>query len=44
MPTIGVPKNSATMAPINARVVLILSPLKMKGSAAGSRSLRNAMP
>ena len=34
MPTIGVPKNSATMAPISARVELIFSALKMKGSAA----------
>ena len=39
MPTMGVPKNSATMAPIMARVELILSALKMKGMAAGSRSL-----
>ena len=39
MPTIGVPKNSATMAPIMARVELIFSALKMNGSAAGRRSL-----
>ncbi len=30
MPTMGVPKNSATMAPIMARVELILRALKMK--------------
>src|SRR3546814_1692868 len=39
MPTIGVPKNSATMAPISARVELIFSALKMNGAAAGSLSL-----
>ena len=39
MPTTGVPKNSATMAPINASVELILSALKMKGAAAGNLSL-----
>ena len=39
MPTIGVPKNSATMAPINASVELILSALKIKGKAFGSRTL-----
>ena len=39
MPTIGVPKNSATIAPINARVELIFNALKMKGARAGSRSL-----
>ena len=44
MPTIGVPKNSATMAPISASVELILSALKMKGSAAGSRSLQQRLP
>ena len=38
MPTIGVPKNSATIAPIMASVVLILSALKMKGMATGRRS------
>lgn len=38
IPTMGVPKNSATMAPISARVELIFSALKMKGAAAGSRS------
>ena len=41
MPTIGVPKNSATMAPISASVELIFSALKMKGAAAGSRSLNS---
>src|SRR3546814_1288268 len=41
MPTIGVPKNSATMAPISARVELILRALKIKGSALGSRTLRS---
>ena len=39
MPTTGVPKNSATMAPISARVELIFNALKMKGAAAGSLSL-----
>jgi len=39
MPKVGLPKNSATMAPIKARVDAIFSPLKTKGSAAGSRSL-----
>ena len=39
MPTVGVPKNSATMAPIRARVELILSALKTNGMAAGRRSL-----
>ena len=34
MPTIGVPKNSATIAPISAKVELIFRPLKMKGKAA----------
>jgi hypothetical protein len=38
IPTIGVPKNSATIAPISASVELIFKPLKMNGSAAGSRS------
>ena len=38
MPMMGVPKNSATMAPIMARVELILRALKMKGMAAGSLS------
>ncbi len=41
MPTIGVPKNSATIAPIMASVELILSALKMNGIAAGSRRLRS---
>src|SRR3546814_20338057 len=39
MPTIGVPKNSATMAPISARVELILRELKIEGSALRSRTL-----
>jgi hypothetical protein len=38
---VGEPKNSATMAPISASVVQIFSPLKMKGIAAGRRSLRS---
>ncbi len=42
MPTIGVPKNSATIAPISASVELIFSALKTKGKAAGSRSLTAA--
>ena len=37
MPLIGVPKNSATMAPIKANVALILSAPNMNGSAAGRR-------
>src|SRR4029078_4940340 len=37
-PTTGVPKNSATMAPISASVELIFSALKMNGIAAGSLS------
>ena len=37
MPTVGEPKNSATIAPIKAKVVQIFKPLKMKGAAAGSR-------
>ncbi len=41
MPTVGVPKNSATMAPIRARVEQIFSPLKTKGIAAGRRSFRS---
>ena len=40
MPTVGVPKNSATMAPIRAKVELILSALNTNGSAAGRRSLQ----
>ena len=38
---LGVPKNSATIAPIKARVELILRALKMKGAAAGRRSLNS---
>ena len=41
MPTIGVPKNSATIAPIRASVELIFSALKTKGMAAGSRSFNS---
>ncbi len=41
MPTTGVPKNSATMAPISASVELIFSALKMNGPAAGSLSLKS---
>jgi hypothetical protein len=41
MPTTGVPKNSATIAPIRARVELILRALKMNGAAAGRRSLKS---
>ena len=41
IPTIGVPKNSATMAPIKARVELILSALKINGIAAGSFSFNS---
>ena len=36
IPLIGDPKNSATIAPINARVEQILSPLKIKGIAAAN--------
>ena len=36
-PWVGEPKNSATMAPIRARVALTLRALKMKGSATGRR-------
>ena len=39
MPSVGVPKNSATMAPISASVELILSALKMNGMAAGRLQL-----
>jgi len=38
IPTIGVPKNSATIAPISASVLLIFKALKTKGAAVGSRS------
>ena len=44
MPTVGVPKNSATIAPIIASVVLILSALKTNGKAAGSRSFSSVCP
>ena len=36
-PAVGEPKNSATMAPIRARVALTFRALKMKGSATGRR-------
>ena len=39
IPLVGVPKNSATMAPIKARVELIFRALKMNGMAAGRLSL-----
>src|SRR3712207_7198650 len=41
IPTMGVPKNSATMAPIRASVLLILSELKTNGKAAGRRSIKS---
>ena len=44
MPTIGVPKNSATMAPISARVELIFSALKMKGSGGRQPQLEQRLP
>jgi hypothetical protein len=44
MPTVGVPKNSATIAPISASVELIFKALKIKGKAAGSRSFSSAWP
>src|ERR1700735_3363185 len=37
IPTVGVPKNSATIAPIIAKVALILSALKTNGKAARRR-------
>jgi hypothetical protein len=37
MPLIGVPKNSATTAPIRARVELSFKALKIMGMAAGKR-------
>ena len=40
-PTVGEPKNSATMAPMSANVALTLSAPKMKGRAAGKRSARS---
>ena len=39
MPTIGVPKNSATMAPISASVAFSFSALNTNGRAEGRRSL-----
>ena len=44
MPRVGLPKYSATMAPIRASVVEIFNPLKTKGMAAGSRSLTSVCP
>ena len=44
MPTVGVPKNSATIAPIIASVVLIFSALKINGKATGKRSFSNVWP
>jgi len=44
MPTIGVPKNSATIAPIKASVALIFSALKMKGIAAGNFKASSVWP
>jgi hypothetical protein len=41
IPLIGDPKNSATIAPINARVEQILSPLKIKGIAAANLNFIN---
>ena len=41
IPTMGVPKNSATIAPISASVELIFMALKIKGSAFGRRSNRS---
>ena len=41
MPTVGEPKNSATMAPIKAKVVQIFKPLNRKGAAAGNCSFRS---
>ena len=40
IPTIGVPKNSATIATIRASVELIFRALKINGIAAGKRSLK----
>ena len=36
MPTVGLPKNSATMAPIKAKVDAIFKPLNTNGMAAAS--------
>ena len=38
MPRVGLPKNSATIAPIRASVVVIFNPLNRNGIAAGRRS------
>jgi hypothetical protein len=42
IPVVGDPKNSATIAPISASGALTLSAVKMKGSAAGRRSIHSA--
>ena len=44
IPRVGEPKNSATIAPIRARVVAIFNPLKIKGRAAGRRSFTSVSP
>ena len=44
MPTTGVPKNSATIAPISASVELIFSALKMKGSGRRQPELEQRLP
>jgi hypothetical protein len=44
MPSVGEPKNSATIAPIKARVVQIFKPLNRNGAAAGSRSIISDSP
>jgi hypothetical protein len=43
-PTVGEPKNSATMAPISASVALTLSAPKMNGMAAGRRRTSSVRP
>ena len=42
IPTMGVPKNSATIAPIIAKVELIFNALRIKGIAFGSRKLKSS--
>ena len=42
VPTMGVPKNSATIAPIIAKVELIFNALRIKGIAFGSRKLKSS--
>ena len=44
MPTTGVPKNSATIAPISASVEFSLSAVNTCGSAAGRRSRASVAP